>query len=259
MKKQLDLFGDTGETARPIPQSGGYAAPPGSGPPGRICGGCEHYCRVHSAASVYRKCGLCEKNWTHGKGSDIKRSSPACAMYSDQAEIDRAKLDPYLGARALSIRAPWPAWIFGTGPDRKCWENRVWHPDTRPRYRGPILIHLSNWWDGEIIEDQREDAFSAIRNIERRLPDIGTPETLAYMSQVFALRGHLLGWVDLVEIADGKDHWNNPWVSCGEDSPPNHCVLRLENPRLLETPVPCRGHLGLFHVRHEATPARVRT
>ncbi|HUD75275.1 MAG TPA: hypothetical protein VMQ76_09410 [Terracidiphilus sp.] len=86
-----DLFGSEITKAAPIAPGlptkrkptapKGYAAPPGSGPAGETCKTCEHYCRVGGHSKNYRKCGLCEKNWTNGPGTDIKSSAPACRFW----------------------------------------------------------------------------------------------------------------------------------------------------------------------------------
>ncbi|MDH4229985.1 MAG: hypothetical protein OEW11_09640 [Nitrospirota bacterium] len=56
---------------------GGYAAQPGTGPAGETCGTCRHLARVQKA-KTYRKCGLMQKHWTGGRGTDVKSASPAC-------------------------------------------------------------------------------------------------------------------------------------------------------------------------------------
>ena len=92
-----DLFGEVPEGATPPvrgrgPQGGkhytrpnGYAARPGSGPTGQTCGTCTHACRQrnYSANKRWLKCGLVERNWTNGRGSDILASSPACSQWME--------------------------------------------------------------------------------------------------------------------------------------------------------------------------------
>lgn len=58
----------------------GYAGTPGRGPVGETCKSCEHYTLVRFAKS-YRKCELISSSWTHGPGTDIKASSPACQFW----------------------------------------------------------------------------------------------------------------------------------------------------------------------------------
>lgn len=58
-------------------QAKGYAAMPGTGPVGETCGSCDHLVRKR-LAKVYRKCGLMERHWTGGKGTDVLATAPAC-------------------------------------------------------------------------------------------------------------------------------------------------------------------------------------
>ncbi len=89
----LDLFGD--EVRPPLhPPTGkgsrktGYAATPGSGPAGKNCKQCEHYFITSmQTAKAYRKCGLMRAAWTHGPGTDIKASAPACAAFVVAQEV----------------------------------------------------------------------------------------------------------------------------------------------------------------------------
>ncbi|SMF96170.1 hypothetical protein SAMN02949497_3555 [Methylomagnum ishizawai] len=72
--------------------TGGYAARPGTGPQGATCRQCQHYALVEGHIRWYRKCGLMKERWTHGKGSDIKARSPACAKF--EAEIPELEVQP---------------------------------------------------------------------------------------------------------------------------------------------------------------------
>jgi len=58
-------------------QKKGHAGPPGSGPKGETCGTCAHLARIQHAKS-YLKCGLCQKNWTGGPGTDVRAKDAAC-------------------------------------------------------------------------------------------------------------------------------------------------------------------------------------
>ena len=82
---QFDLFEDPPPVQR-RQRRGGYAAKPGTGPAGRTCGNCTHYRSVLRGARPYRKCALCEPNWTRGPGSDILKRSPACALFVEKAK-----------------------------------------------------------------------------------------------------------------------------------------------------------------------------
>jgi hypothetical protein len=61
----------------------GYAAPPGTGPEGEICKGCKHKLSMESNSGSKRfvKCELRRATWTHGEGTDIRASSPACSKF----------------------------------------------------------------------------------------------------------------------------------------------------------------------------------
>ena len=55
-------------------------APIGSGPEGETCRTCRHYTLIEYA-NVYRKCGLMQKHWTKGAGTDIKAGWAACRCW----------------------------------------------------------------------------------------------------------------------------------------------------------------------------------
>lgn len=69
---------------KPIKKNG-YAAQPGTGPEGKTCKQCQH---KHSFggnnsghAKTFIKCELRRATWTHGEGTDILASSPACSKF----------------------------------------------------------------------------------------------------------------------------------------------------------------------------------
>lgn len=60
----------------------GYAAPPGSGPADKTCRDCKHKQTMsNTGAKSWIKCVLMKAAWTHGPGSDIRASSPACRRF----------------------------------------------------------------------------------------------------------------------------------------------------------------------------------
>ncbi len=66
-------------------QPQGYAAIPGSGPDGKTCRHCAHYAiTCPGGRKTFPKCGLMRNRWTHGRGTDIKASSPACKMFEEK-------------------------------------------------------------------------------------------------------------------------------------------------------------------------------
>lgn len=61
-------------------ERGLHAAPPGSGPDGETCGSCANLVRKRMS-KVYLKCGLVEKLWTSGAGTDVRAKDPACSKW----------------------------------------------------------------------------------------------------------------------------------------------------------------------------------
>lgn len=89
-----DLFGPVPEGARIGPKRGpkggkhyvrpnGYAGIPGTGPDGKRCMDCDHYCRHQGGANTYPKCRLRKATWTAGRASDILARSPACSRFQE--------------------------------------------------------------------------------------------------------------------------------------------------------------------------------
>lgn len=86
-----DLFGEpitspipvvgNGEKPRHVTKAKGYPSPPGSGPEGQTCKTCANYCVLPYHNKAYRKCLVIQHRWTHGPGTDIKASWPACSFW----------------------------------------------------------------------------------------------------------------------------------------------------------------------------------
>ena len=77
---QPDLF-DLGERLKEPKPVGTRctAAPSGSGPDGETCRTCRHKTPTFSGSGKrFLKCGLMQRSWTHGGGTDIKARWPAC-------------------------------------------------------------------------------------------------------------------------------------------------------------------------------------
>lgn len=64
-------------------QANGYAWTPGTGPKGETCGTCLHL-DGQSRGRTFYKCGLMRKDWTHGRGTDILKRSPACRFWEEK-------------------------------------------------------------------------------------------------------------------------------------------------------------------------------
>ena len=78
---QTELFGEPAKKVLPKPGTGGYAAKPGTGPEGKTCRDCRHYCRRGNGSKTYLKCGLMRDQWTGGPGTDIKAGAAACHYF----------------------------------------------------------------------------------------------------------------------------------------------------------------------------------
>lgn len=85
---ERDLFGEIpaqnieNEKPRKTTRPKGYAGIPGTGPADKKCRHCAHYIiTTIRSGRTFPKCGLMRHRWTHGRGSDIKVSSPACSRF----------------------------------------------------------------------------------------------------------------------------------------------------------------------------------
>lgn len=56
----------------------------GSGPDGKTCRDCQHYCRFQSNVKWVRKCWLMRLVWTHGAATDIKAGWAACREFEEE-------------------------------------------------------------------------------------------------------------------------------------------------------------------------------
>jgi hypothetical protein len=115
--------------------------------------------------------------------------------------------------RALSVRQPWAWAILHGGKDV---ENRTWSTS----YRGPLLIHASQTLDRDAA------SFLSRFGVE---PDNYGPGCLA--------TGAIVGRVELVDCVQNAD---SPWAQ------PDCWHWILADPEPFETPVPCKGMLGLW-------------
>lgn len=75
-----DLFSGVSRAVA-LSYSKGYAGNPGQGPEGKLCKHCKHFIRLEYAKTYY-KCGL--TNYTGGKATDIKATSPSCQYFEDK-------------------------------------------------------------------------------------------------------------------------------------------------------------------------------
>ena len=155
--------------------------------------------------------------------------------------------------KVLSIRAPWPYFIFHGD---KNIENRRWCTDIR----GPVFIHVSKWWNaGEVIctllqhfdTINRPDILSL--DVARQL-DFATQFANA---EIMPTCGCIIGTVNIMDcIRPGKcdpmGYRKSRWFV-------GPCGLVLSNPQLLSTPIACRGALGFFHIPYDVLSAVYNT
>jgi hypothetical protein len=127
--------------------------------------------------------------------------------------------------KALSIRAPWWWFILHGGKDV---ENRSWST----KYRGPVLIHASKWFNRKEIRDDFLDARGIAEAAGRQLPGSVTLRDLR------ASGGHIVGCATIVDCVTRSD---SPWFF-GPDG------FVLADPVPFAAPIPCKGALGLFDV-----------
>lgn len=135
---------------------------------------------------------------------------------------------------ALTLWRPWPHLILHNG---KNVENRPW----APTYRGDLLIHAGQKWDGPRAFNTAVAAFAAGGLKGRTTP--GRPEE------------HPLGIVGVVYYAgpctaskEGRDCDCGPWKFDGQ------CHLDFRDPQPFAEPIPHRGALGLWQVDDAVWP-----
>ncbi|MFH1086150.1 MAG: ASCH domain-containing protein [Chloroflexota bacterium] len=126
--------------------------------------------------------------------------------------------------KALTIRQPW-AWLIVNG--YKTVENRSWATS----YRGPLAIHAGQKIERLVIEDL----------IAQWTADGEAPSEAEL--QEMRTTGATIGVVELVDCTLTPTEPNDvEWRS------PGNYAWVLREPRVLDTPVPMKGRLGLFSV-----------
>lgn len=128
--------------------------------------------------------------------------------------------------KALSIRAPWWWFILHGG---KNIENRDW----LTRYRGPVLIHASKWWNMREIGDDTDYAKQVSREAGGFKSGAGTT-----FRKMKAGGGCIVG---KAEIVDCVSESASPWFA-------GKYGFVLANPVALAEPIPCKGALSFFTV-----------
>lgn len=125
--------------------------------------------------------------------------------------------------KALSVRAPWWWFILHGGKDI---ENRDW----ATRFRGPVLVHASKWWNGSDVLGDLDGIRSDILE-----PGVGIPPRL---SDLMPFGGCIVGRVEIVDCV--RAH-NSRWFF-------GDYGFVLRNPVAFENPIPFKGALGFFDV-----------
>lgn len=146
--------------------------------------------------------------------------------------------------KALTVQQPW-AWAIFNGKDI---ENRtqLW------KYRGSLAIHAgARWSDRGGSNPLVREAFRTTR------PNYNggrLPEWMFAVGAVSGVRGvemgAIIGVVDLVDCHPDagccKPWGETSYVEHGGRERRHITHLVLENPRVLDHPIPCRGALGLW-------------
>ena len=129
---------------------------------------------------------------------------------------------------AISLRSPWWWFILHAG---KNIENRDWST----RYRGPVLIHVSKWFNPDDVRDDFRYAKGCVRPQGRDLPTVT-------LSDIRAMGGMLVGTCRIVDCIDRADpRSQSPWFQ-------GRYGFVLEDPKPLPQPIPWKGERGLFKV-----------
>lgn len=126
--------------------------------------------------------------------------------------------------RAISVRAPWWWAILHL---RKDIENRP-----KPwAYRGRVWLHASAWWSLAGVEEDWAYVRTAYRAAGGQPGEAGLT-----WREMRDAGGAIVG---SVELCGSVTYSESPWFV-------GPFGIGLANPVALETPVPCKGALGLF-------------
>ncbi len=126
--------------------------------------------------------------------------------------------------KCLTLKQPWAWAIFNLGKDI---ENRTWNT----KYRGLLYIHAGKQFD-KLAKSWIEEKFGVV-----------VPENLE--------TGCIVGSVQVTDT--NLDSFDNPW------SMTDQWHWKLENPLLLETPIPTKGRLGLWDFTTSEQPLLERS
>jgi hypothetical protein len=139
---------------------------------------------------------------------------------------------------ALSFWRPWPYVILHEDPEiRKDFENRTWTPPDR--YLGKLFaLHATKMYDGEGKEFIERTIGHLIPNYQPSMAVVGTFRLIGWFR-------YEDGLVKNVKLAEG---FTLGVLEHGEKWIVGPVVWILSEQRKLETPVPCRGSQGIWHL-----------
>ncbi len=133
--------------------------------------------------------------------------------------------------RSITVRQPWASCIASSHADAKRVENRG-----RPTsYRGPIAIHAARTADTAADTDPR------ITGLFGPDPRLGRPVgAVIAVADLADCHQATLDWADTADPRPCCTPWGERWYN---GAPAWHLVLA--NVRVLDTPVPARGQIGV--------------
>ncbi len=147
--------------------------------------------------------------------------------------------------RALTVRQPWAHMITYCG---KSIENRSWPT----RYRGMLAVHAGarSGWDSDGQDSPLvQQAWSAWANSAPALADGTIPLSRNTTSVTFS------AVIAVARITGCHRAIGAAACSCSPWSQADQWHWELSNVRALDSPVPCRGSLGLWRLPEDAQTA----
>ena len=88
MAENLELFTDSEIGERTVYGNTCTPSPVGTGPSGETCKSCFFLRRTQSASHHFLKCEKMKSSWTHGAGTDIRASWPACREWEEMPQYE---------------------------------------------------------------------------------------------------------------------------------------------------------------------------
>lgn len=153
----------------------------------------------------------------------------------------------------ISLWEPWATLIV---VGAKQFETRSWSTPVR----GPVLIHASKKWNGDLYDTVLNDPFSAVlvlawgegwrRHTLRQMPRPDTLGKILGVASIVQIWG--TGYGDARELIRGQTRRKiTEQEYAFGDYGVGRYAWELAEVRKFETPVPCTGHQGFFNVPNE--------